>query len=197
MSDAGPATPSAEPELVPAPGLEPRPDGGPHPNPPSDPLFAPPGGVWNRLSPRYVRVRQAGAWAWALTLFVPAAVASWLIWALPWVTAGLAALGVLWTTWRVLRARRWVESWGWAERDQDLCITRGLWFRQLIVVPFGRMQVVNVSSGPLLRSQGLAEVHLVTAAALSDAKIPGLAQADAIGLRDRMIELSDARGAGL
>nr|NLI49239.1 PH domain-containing protein [Propionibacterium sp.] len=197
MSETTPAAPDAGPEPVPSTGVPPRSGWDPHPNPPRDPLFAPPGGVWNRLSPRYVRVRQAGALAWTLVLFGPAAGASLLIFGQPWVTAGLVAVGVLWGVWRVLRARRWVESWGWAERDQDLCITHGLWFRQLVVVPFGRMQVVNVTSGPLLRSQGLAEVHLVTAAALSDAKIPGLAQADAIALRDRMIELSDARGAGL
>ncbi len=164
---------------------------------PHDPLFAPPGGTWRRLSPRYVRVRQWAALGASVAVFGPAAAASWFVWNLPWVPAAIAAVGLLWTTWRVLRARRWVASWGWAERDQDLCITHGLWTRHLIIVPFGRMQVVNVTSGPLLRSQGLAEVHLVTAAALSDARIPGLDQADAIALRDRMIERSDARGAGL
>ncbi|HBX80634.1 MAG TPA: hypothetical protein DEG88_02110 [Propionibacteriaceae bacterium] len=180
---------------APQPAAADRPNA--HAAPAFDPLFAPPGGTWRRLSPRYVRVRQLAALAGCVVVFVPVAVGTWLLWALPWVTAGVAAIGVGWTAWRIVRARRWVQSWGWAERDQDLCITHGLWFRRLVVVPFGRMQVVNVTSGPLLRSQGLAEVQLVTAAALSDATIPGLTQADAIALRDRMIELSDARGAGL
>lgn len=162
-----------------------------------DPLFAPPGGVWRRLSPRYVRVRRLAALGWCVAVFGAAAAASWIIGQRPWLTAAVAVGGLLWTAWRLVRARRWVESWGWAERDEDLCITHGLWTRQLIVVPFGRLQVVNVTSGPLLRAHGLAEVHLVTAAALTDARIPGLDQADAIALRDRMIERSDAQGAGL
>ena len=99
--------------------------------------------------------------------------------------------------WRVVRAGRWVRSWGWAERDSDLCITHGLWTRELTVIPFGRLQMVEVSSGPLLRSQGLANVQLITAAVQSRATIPGLPYADAVALRDRMIELSEAGGAGL
>lgn len=165
--------------------------------PPHDDLFAPPGGDWHRLSPRFVFVRRVGALGWSSAVFVPAVVASWLLWQIGWVTALIGVVAAAWTGWRWVRARRWVEAWGWAERDQDLCITRGLWFRQLTVVPFGRLQVVNVSAGPVLRSQGLAEVQLVTAAALTDAKIPGLAHADAVALRDRMIERSDARGSGL
>lgn len=85
----------------------------------------------------------------------------------------------------------------WARRDKDLCIVGGLWFRNLEVVPFGRMQVVKVSSGPLLRAYGLANVELVTAAAATNGIIPGLPADEAKALRDLIIELSDAEGSGL
>ena len=45
-------------------------------------------------------------------------------------------------------------------------------------MPYGRMQFVDVTAGPFERSFGLATVRLHTAAAASDARIPGLEAAD-------------------
>lgn len=161
-------------------------------------LFAPPGGTWHRLSPKYTRVRRLGTLVTVAAVFVPLIITSWIFLdAHRWVTAAIAGLGLVWFIWRWIRARRWVESWGYAERDVDLCITKGLWFKELLIVPFGRMQVVKVSSGPIMRSQGLATVELVTASGLTDATIPGLPAYEAAALRDRMIELSDASRSGL
>ncbi|HUY61272.1 MAG TPA: PH domain-containing protein, partial [Candidatus Dormibacteraeota bacterium] len=69
--------------------------------------------------------------------------------------------------------------------------------RRLSVVPYGRMQFVDVSAGPVERYFGLATVRLHTAAAATDARIPGLEAADARRLRDRLAELGEARSAGL
>ena len=164
---------------------------------PVDTLFAPPGGSWRRLSPRYVTVRRLGTALGTVATFVPLAVAAWFVWRLWWVPALVSGLGVVWFCWRFVRARRWVESWGYCERDADLCVRHGLWARELLVVPFGRMQMVKVNSGPLLRAFGLASVQLVTASASTDAAIIGLPAADATALRDRLIERSDARGSGI
>lgn len=71
-----------------------------------------------------------------------------------------------------------------------------LWQAQT-VVPYGRMQLVEVTSGPLERRFGLASVQLHTAAAATDAKIPGLVPGEAERLRDRLTELGEARSAGL
>ena len=70
-------------------------------------------------------------------------------------------------------------------------------FRDLSIIPFGRIQVVRVNSGPLLRAFGLANVNVVTASAAADAVIPGLPGDEARALRDLIIELSDAEGSGL
>ncbi|MGW0392984.1 PH domain-containing protein [Streptomyces sp. NPDC003042] len=114
--------------------------------------------------------------------------------------AAWAALGGFWLAvlawgW-VMLGRNW-RSWRYAERADDLLISRGVLWREETVVPYGRMQLVEVSSGPLERRFGLASVQLHTAAAATDAKIPGLVPAEAERLRDRLTELGEARSAGL
>lgn len=159
--------------------------------------FAPPSDAWRPVSPKLTTVKRITASIWLLPLAVVAGVIVWLIVELWWASAIAATVPLLWWLWLWFRAPRWVRSWGWARRDADLCITHGLWHRSLLVVPFGRMQVVKVSSGPLQRKFGLATVQLVTAAALSGAEIPGLPLAEAQELRDLLIEMSDAQGSGL
>ncbi|MFC9294463.1 PH domain-containing protein [Streptomyces sp. NPDC057011] len=111
-----------------------------------------------------------------------------------------AAFALLWPVglawgW-VLLGRNW-RSWRYAERADDLLISRGVLWREETVVPYGRMQLVEVTSGPLERRFGLASVQLHTAAAATDARIPGLAPAEAERLRDRLTALGEARSAGL
>ena len=160
-------------------------------------LFAPPAGVWHRLSPQYATVRRVVVATTSVLFFVPATVAVWVFVGDWWWVGAVAAVGVAWLVWRLWRAGRWVRSWGYAERDADLCIRSGLWTRNLTIIPFGRMQMVKVQAGPLLRAFGLASVELVTASALTNATITGLPAEEATALRDRLIELSDARDAGL
>jgi membrane protein YdbS with pleckstrin-like domain len=92
--------------------------------------------------------------------------------------------------------RRWC-AWGYAERDDDLLVRRGVLVRRLSVVPYGRLQYVDVTAGPLDRRLGIARVTLHTAAAASDASIPGLPAAEATRLRDRLAALGEARAAGV
>jgi len=89
------------------------------------------------------------------------------------------------------------RSWGYAERGDDLIVNRGLLFRRLSVVPYGRMQFIDVTAGPIDRFFDLATVQLHTAAAATDALIPGLRRADANALRDRLTALGEARATGL
>jgi membrane protein YdbS with pleckstrin-like domain len=89
------------------------------------------------------------------------------------------------------------RSWGYAERADDLLVRRGVMVRRLTVVPYGRMQFVDVTAGPIDRLFRLATVQLHTAAAATDARIPGLESADAERLRDRLSSLGEAKAAGL
>jgi hypothetical protein len=114
----------------------------------------------------------------------------------PGSAAGIAAALVIGAVgWLVERGR--YRSWGYLERDEDLVVRRGLLFHRLTVVPFGRMQFVDVTAGPVDRLFDLATVQLHTAAAATDARIPGLRSADAAQLRDRLATLGEARASGL
>jgi uncharacterized protein len=89
------------------------------------------------------------------------------------------------------------RAWGYAEREDDLLVRRGVMVRRLSVVPYGRMQFVDVTAGPVDRMFGLATVQLHTAAAATDARIPGLTVEEAHRLRDRLAALGEAQAAGL
>ncbi|HEV2087305.1 MAG TPA: PH domain-containing protein, partial [Cryptosporangiaceae bacterium] len=73
----------------------------------------------------------------------------------------------------------------------------GLVIRRLSIVPYARMQYVDVTAGPLERAFQLATVQLHTAAAATDAVIPGLEPTEAARLRDRLAALGEQRAAGL
>ena len=150
---------------------------------------------WRTPSPRLLRLRR-------LEVIVPALVAAAFLlvvgaatgsaWAIG--SAGVAAsAGILLLPFVGRRYR----SWGYAERKDDLLVRRGVLFARLSVVPYGRMQFIDVTAGPLERSLRLASVRLHTAAAATDARIPGLEREEAARLRDRLAELGEAQAAGL
>ena len=111
-------------------------------------------------------------------------------------TAALAVTAAA-TGWVLVAVERRWRAWGYAEREDDLLVRRGVLVRRTSVVPYGRMQYVDVTSGPLDRRLGLATVTLHTAAAATDASIPGLLAEEATRLRDRLAALGEARQAGL
>lgn len=118
---------------------------------------------------------SVGAWAGAVAAAVVAA----------------AAVLVLWVE------RRRYLAWAYREREEDLIVSRGVLVRRVSVVPYGRMQFVEVTAGPFERIFRLATVQLHTAAAASDARIPGLERDEAARLRNHLATLGEARAAGL
>ena len=150
---------------------------------------------WNPVSSRLAPLKRLEL---AGNLIVPVAVALgvWFLWHWAWVFAlcGILVAGVVI---RILTIGRSVRSWGYAEREQDLLVRHGLLRRHLSIVPYARMQFVDVSAGPLERAFGLATVQLHTAAAASDARVPGLRPAEAARLRDRLTTLGEIRTEGL
>ncbi len=93
--------------------------------------------------------------------------------------------------------RRRFGAWRYQERHEDLIVARGVMVRRLSVVPYGRMQFVEVTAGPIERLFQLSTVKLHTAAAASDARIPGLERTEAARLRDRLTELGESMAAGM
>jgi len=155
-----------------------------------------PGVQWQRPSPRLLRARRLEV----ALVTGPAAVAGGLIAGFAGSLAlglgvglGLVVAGLLGE--RFL-ARR-VAAWGYAERNDDLMVRRGVLIRRQSVIPYGRMQFIDVTAGPVERSLGLATLRMHTAAAASDARIPGLDRAAAARLRDQLAALGEARATGL
>ena len=190
--------------------------GDPDPVPPTDPIdpLPPPGPlpatgpvavdpldpdphllVWRPVDPRLVWVLLTGTFVVGLVAVVAAAGV--------WLASGgllppaLATAAVALVATRTVLARRAVRSWGYAERPDDLLVRHGLLVRRLSIVPYARMQFVDVTAGPLERMLGLATVTMHTAAAASDARVPGLVGAEAARLRDRLTALGTPAAEGL
>jgi uncharacterized protein len=89
------------------------------------------------------------------------------------------------------------RAWRYQERHEDLVVARGVMVRRLSVVPYGRMQFVEITAGPVERLFKLSTVRLHTAAAASDARIPGLERDESTRLRDRLTELGESKAAGM
>lgn len=152
--------------------------------------------VWRAPSRRLLHLRLA-LWNGGLGLALLVAVGTAAVLAGAAQAAGVAVTGLA-LAGAALAAieRRW-RAWGYLEREDDLLIRRGVLVRRLTVVPYGRMQYVDVVSGPLERRFGLASVTLHTAAAATHAHLPGLPLAEATRVRDRLAALGEARQAGL
>lgn len=152
-------------------------------------------GEWQRVSPKYIVVDLVGN----LMGMVVTTVASGLPWFFgqqPWLLILPIVVGLVGLITAILTPRR-VRSIGYQLRDDDLLFRRGLMFQRFVAVPYGRMQLVDINRGPLARAVGLSELKLVTAAAASNVTIPGLPEADAEALRDKLVELAESRRAGL
>ena len=162
-----------------------------------DDLFAPPGAEWRPVSPRLATVRR-------LVLSAIAAAAAVLLLVLglsgllprgPVAVLALVLVAVIaWVWWLIGRN---AAHWNYAEQDEDLFIASGAYFRRLVVVPYGRMQYVDVQSGPLDQLYKVATLRLHTASPGTSARIPGLPADEAARLRDRLTAMGETQAAGL
>jgi membrane protein YdbS with pleckstrin-like domain len=163
----------------------------------------PPGIDWVRVSPKYVTVRVAG---WALGTLVAVALLSLPLvlvlsgtWAWPplWLAVAVPAVWLLLALWRLALIPRQVRSIGYAEREDDLLIRRGIFYQRILVVPYGRMQYVDIAVGPVERPLGLCTLKLHTASTGTSAEIPGLPASEGARLREQLAARGEARLAGL
>lgn len=161
-----------------------------------DDLFAPSDVSWTPVSPRLASVRRVSAaiTAGVFGIAVLLALGLTLGWLYGVLGLAVVAAGFGWSWVMIGRNQR---SWKYAEREDELMVSHGILFRELIVVPYGRMQFVDVAAGPLERAFGIATVELHTATPATDAKIPGLHPDEAARLRDRLSALGQAQAWGL
>jgi membrane protein YdbS with pleckstrin-like domain len=150
---------------------------------------------WQHPSPRLLTMRRLEV-ATAAGLAAASLFAAFAFWTLAGAAAAAAVALAAGLAGERFVTRR-VRAWGYAEREDDLFVRRGVMFSRLSVIPYGRMQFIDVTAGPVERLFGLATVRMHTAAAASDARIPGLAAREAARVRDRLAELGEAQAAGL
>ncbi len=159
-----------------------------------DAFETPPGRTWSRVSPRLARMRRVVLFALLAPL---AGVVVGVAFASTVAALVIGVVGVVLLVWAWFAVGRNLRSWGYLERDDDLLVTHGAMFKKLTVVPYGRMQLVDVKAGPIERAFGLVRVKLHTAAATTDAEVCGLTPDVAAALRDRLTALGEAHAAGL
>lgn len=149
---------------------------------------------WQRVSPKYIPVDMLSTFIFGAIVTTVGFLPFWLGWELGWIIG--AALGAVFLLTLALTPRR-VRSIGYLLRDDDLLFRRGIMFQRFVSVPYGRMQLVDITRGPLERAFGLAELKFVTAAASSGVVIPGLTLEKAEQLRDHLVAVAETRRAGL
>lgn len=153
---------------------------------------------WQRVSPKYA---VADLVLNLLTSLVPLVILG-VVWFVsqgdvsPWLVAGLIAAVALFVVNSLLAFRR-VKAIGYVLREDDLLFRRGIMFERIIAVPYGRLQLVDVNRGPLLRALGLSTLKFVTASAATGVQLPGLREDDAEALRDQLVLLAESRRSGL
>ncbi len=150
---------------------------------------------WRRVSPKYIVIDVVGNLIFAIITLVATSIPAMLtgsvwLWAIPGSLAIIFIIAIAFTP-------RRVRTIGYQLREDDLLFRRGLMFQRFVAVPYGRMQLVDINRGPLDRAVGLSELKFVTAAAASGVVIPGLPEADAEELRDKLVALAESRRAGL
>lgn len=163
--------------------------------PRSDARLAIDDGRWHQISPKYVWVQFISTGTVFLLILAAAlAVSLFFGQAWVWIPAGIVLLIMAWTLAILPRQAR---AYGFQLRADDLVFRRGILWQRFVAVPYGRMQLVDITHGPLDRGFGIAQLKLVTAAASTGVTIPGLLQETAEQLRDVLIEVAETRRTGL
>jgi len=135
------------------------------------------------LHPNYVKVVRLNTMVFALPFVIAAIVLEF---------AGFLPRGafllpmLLVALWLIIRVplRRY-HARGYQMGDDRLRVVRGLIFNSDTIVPFGRVQHIDVHQGPIERGYGLATLVLHTAGTHNAAvSLPGLAHADALAMRE-------------
>jgi uncharacterized protein len=153
------------------------------------------GGVWHQISPKYVRVQFIANGSFLLIVVAATLVLTLLMhqwWA--WIPGGILTLILVWTLAILPRQAR---SIGYLLRQDDLVFRRGILWQRFVAVPYGRMQLIDITHGPLDRGFGIAQLKFVTAAAATGVVIPGLEQSTAETLRDHLVAVAESRRTGL
>lgn len=149
--------------------------------------------VTRGLRPLHPRQIQAWRLGWGLAALAVTTVALVLEVTLvvtatsdpPWPPGALAAAtavvgGVM--TWRLPRLA--YDAWRYELTESTLELRRGVVVRSHSAIPYFRVQHIDITRSPFERVLGLSQLVVRTAAATTDARLPGIAEREAALLRD-------------
>jgi len=164
------------------------------PGPAVLPLRGPSGAPWRGVSRRLITARSIALAAVAAPLLLVAVVLAAVLSPWAWIAVVVLPIGWVWAQVVILLQ---VPAISWAELPEELAIRRGRMWRSLVTVPYGRIQYVDLESGPLLRALGMATITVNTASPESSGTVPGLPTQVAEELRVRLAARGEAKRAGL
>ncbi len=149
---------------------------------------------WQPVSPALVRARlivlaMAMAIPIVATIVVALVLTPWV-----WIATGILIVATAVVGYVVTRQ---VGAISWIELPEEFVIRKGRVLRSLVAIPYGRLQFVDVQSGPVARAYGIASLQIHTASPQSSGTLPGLPIAQAEELRTRLAALGEAQRAGL
>lgn len=159
----------------------------------ADPM-SPEGVVFTPVSLGLAKVRVIAALVWTGLPAIGLIVAAILVHPVFWIIGGAAGALCLWLLWLLPRQ---VRAMAWAEGESDFMIRKGIMFRSLTLIPYGRIQYVDVNEGPIARRFGITSISLHTASAETSGSLDGVPSAEAVRLRDLLAQRGSAELAGL
>lgn len=152
-------------------------------------------GTWHQISPKYVVAEVL----MRIILLVVIGIGAYVVGVQlrqPWAWAVAAVLVAVILIELIILPRQ-ARAIGYMLRADDIVFRKGILWQRMIAVPYGRMQLVDITRGPLERSFGIGKLKMVTAAATTGVEIPGLTEAAAEALRDTLIAVAETRRTGL
>ncbi len=136
-----------------------------------------------KLDPAYKTVLRIVGLFWSIPLLIGATVAETVV---PGFTGVFAVPVLIIVAILIFRvpSRRWTAR-GYALAEERLRVVRGILFHSDTVVPFGRVQHIDVNQGPLERAFDIATLTVHTAGSHNaSVHLPGLKHETAMDMRE-------------
>ena len=167
-------------------------------------------GEWVRAHPSYTKIRLiqvvglfitlVGVFT-ALTVMFEMMRSSDVLPKTTWLSAltgAIAAVLVVWGIWWAALLPRRTRALGYSLRPNHLMARQGVLFRHVTSIPYGRIQYVDVDSGPLERAHHLVRLTIRTAGVTaSKVTLYGIPTECGQQLRELLIRHADERMAAL
>lgn len=100
----------------------------------------------------------------------------------------LAVIAVVTIPVQIAYSRLAYRRWWYRLGDIGLETASGVWWQRCAAMPYHRLQQVDIAQGPLQRRLGISSVQLRSAAATTDAALPGVDDREVDALRRLLLE---------